>query len=236
MKADFFWAGHLTLLTLHVDRSHALHALWEEARNTLDRLFLPAPADANRKIDITELSRLFVQIQTRSRATESAWRAGRDWVVEMPRRAELLMLRYAVPTGHLIRLSPVALELLAFCDDMRLLRIMAFRQDPFLIDEAWDAAERLERHRGERLAQLHAKAEREGRLLATAIATHRAKSRDAQSALNALNAINGSIAAAKARSEEQLRELEAAEAASREALESLRECNKRLAEEAQKRP
>ncbi|OAA71815.1 hypothetical protein LEL_09050 [Akanthomyces lecanii RCEF 1005] len=236
MKADFFWAGHLSLLTVHVDRSHALHALWEEARNTLDLLFLPADTEANRKLDIPKLGSLFTQIQMQSRATQSAWRAGRDWVVEMPRRAQLLMLRYAVPTGHLIRLSPVVVDLLAFCDDLRLVRMMALRQDPFLIDEAWDAAERLERHRGACLTQLHANAEHRGKMLCTTATTFKERRKDAQYALDALNAVGESITAAKARNEEQLRELKAAEAASREALKSLQECNKRLAEAQRGRP
>lgn len=148
----------------------------------------------------------------------------------MPRRAQLLMLRYAVPTGHLIRLSPVVVELLAFCGDLRLVWMMALRQDPFLIDEAWDAAERLERHRGACLTQLHANAEHRGKILCATATTFKDRRKDAQDALDALSAVGESITAAKARNEEQLRELKAAEAASREALKSLQECNKRLAE------
>ncbi|ATY59157.1 hypothetical protein A9K55_003255 [Cordyceps militaris] len=145
MRSEFRWSGHTTLTSDYVDESHPLHGLWEKVRSHVSQLFHPSSADADRALDTDRLHVLHQRIWTRLRAAVEAYDTRGDYRAQLPRRAELLSLRFALPPHQASSHVTYAVNMLAACHALHLLQVAD--RESHAVAEARETAARLQRER-----------------------------------------------------------------------------------------
>ncbi|KAM3504022.1 hypothetical protein MY11210_008504 [Beauveria gryllotalpidicola] len=123
MMAEFHWNGHVTLTSDAVDKSHPLHALWEEARRNLDQLFRQSDKDAGRTLDMRKMKEVYLYIWARCHEAANVYYARGDYKAHLPTRGEVLSLRFALPPHQANGHVTYALNMLAACHALHLFQV-----------------------------------------------------------------------------------------------------------------
>ncbi|TQV92435.1 hypothetical protein V2A60_007129 [Cordyceps javanica] len=152
MKAEFSWSGHSTLFSDHVDESHALHPLWEEMRSHLDQVFVQPvtedsldqvfgepDTDTGRILNMRRIENLYERIRICCHDAGDTYYSGGDYRKQLPSRAEVLLLRFALPSNHANSHITDVLNLLAPCNALHLFQVTD--HDPRSPSEGGDGAE-----------------------------------------------------------------------------------------------
>ncbi|KAK8143557.1 hypothetical protein G3M48_007070 [Beauveria asiatica] len=123
MMSEFYWNGHITLTSDHVDESHPLHALWEEAHRNLDQLFRQSNKSASRTLDMRRMKEVHLYIWARCHEAANVYYARGDYKAHLPARGDVLSLRFAFPPHQANGHVTYALNMLAACHALHLFQV-----------------------------------------------------------------------------------------------------------------